>query len=93
VGPRCEPGTCGYCDFKLSGGYKSNADWYGGHFVCESVNSTANFNLITAAPKMLAALKELHGAMLDLPPQRGDAPAAMTRAWFAIAKAEGRDAE
>jgi hypothetical protein len=76
----------------LGGGYKSNADFYGGHFVCESVSSTANFNLITAAPDLLAAAKAVLLYSED-PEAFAPLEAAIEELENAIAKAEGRDAE
>lgn len=60
VGPRCtEP--CRICDdvqpkFGEDVPDSTYGDHFGGHFVCESVSSTDNFNLITAVPELLAVL-------------------------------------
>jgi hypothetical protein len=69
VGPRCEPGTCQFCDRSLSAGGRTDGEFYGGHFVCESVGSPANYALITGAPDLLAAAEDvldfLEGYVLD----------------------------
>lgn len=92
VGPSCtEP--CRICDYRLTGSSAndpSNGDFYGGHFVCESVSSTANSNLIAAAPDLLAACKDMREILLGITPMRAGAAVATTAAFEAIAKAEGR---
>lgn len=94
VGPRCtEP--CGICDdlepkFGEDVPDSTYGDHFGGHFVCESVSSTANFNLITAAPDLLAACKDMREILLGITPMRVGAALATSAAAVAIAKAEGR---
>lgn len=94
VGPRCtEP--CRICDdlqpkFGEDVPDSTYADHFGGHFVCESVSSTANFNLITTAPRMLTTLRWLNNAR-----QNGTGSAAIyafldTVVPAAIAEALGR---
>ena len=91
VGPRCtEP--CRVCDDpQVTWGNGEPAgtygDFYGGHFVCESV-SGADKALILAAPDLLEAAKQAAQCIYT---EEGLSRALGTlRA--AIAKAEGRDA-
>lgn len=94
VGPCCtEP--CRICDdlepkFGEDVPDSTYGDHFGGHFVCESVSSTDNFNLIAAAPDLLATLRWLNNAR-----QNGTGSVAIYAFLdgavpAAIAKAEGR---
>jgi hypothetical protein len=106
VGPRCEPGTCRSCD-ELERGWdvgepvdrKTYGDYYGGHFICESVSSRANFNLITASPDLAAAARlalPLLAAYRELNHRNdgcGKQVAAADALEAALAKVAGTDAQ
>jgi hypothetical protein len=95
VGPRCtEP--CRQCDevepkWAPDDPDRTYGDHFGGHFICESVSSRANFNLIAASPDLLIAAKAVllyTEEPVDFPPLES----ALVALEAAIRQAEGSDA-